>query len=452
MIKSIPLIFLAVLLLTINTSSQESKYTLRELIKQLGDNDIGLRTISSRKIIESWSLWSEDDIKELAKAAEESADSEISTRIAVVFREINERRFLTKSIGSEIITKIPEITSVLKNGTAEQKRDVIFKIKKMAVKGELESYSQFLLLMLKDKGSIVTEVITPWRDKTEYIRNHALQALVELKPKESVKHLLEFINSGGDQLAIGAAVEAYLKVSATESGDDLLKFLDHKDPNVKCSVLYCMATLSIKQKDLDKSVLLLNDDNKDVRRAAIYLLDMSARKLPEAVKKEYIKEVSKLLTDKEYNVRSSAIMALSNCGASEYSNNLVQRILLDDEVQIAGLAASAIQEFLRLGLKCGDAIQELSAKFKDKDEKIRYRAIVAFKFIKAKEVGKEIIKLLDNETSTIRFHAIGALINAEAFEFKSEMKEFLNDPEEIVRDEALRYINAADKKEPDRKK
>ncbi|WP_440947372.1 HEAT repeat domain-containing protein [Methanosarcina sp. T3] len=319
----------------------------------------------------------------------------------------------------------------------------------------------------------VDPLIELLKDDDDRVVVNSIFALEQLKAPEAVGPLLEFLNQDnkevsrraisalraiGDPKAVDPLIELfsdeelgeYAADAVGESGDEeavekLLKLLDSRDPKVRVNSIYALigtqnpdsnyALIGIQDPDLVLPIVgMLDDRDKEVRRAAVFALGRFGREEASLTEQPLIKA----LGDPEEDVRMAAIRALGNAGGKEAVAPLVELLHLetsgvsgasagsDEDVREAGSVKLADwyvkREVVRSLVEIGDpgAVEPLILLLGDEYYRIRQFAAQGLGKLGDQGAVEPLLKALETEReSEVRVaevRALGELGGPEAIE------------------------------------
>lgn len=167
-------------------------------------------------------------------------------------------------------------------------------------------------------------------------------------------------------------------------------------------------------------VLFLGDSDEFVRHGAVTTLGRMQAK-------EYIKEISALLKDRNGRVIAGSMYALAEMQAKEYKKEIASFL---DKVDISTLGEldakeGAIQALGRLQAR--EYTKEISEFLKSNSEHLRAKAISVLRGFEAKEYAKEFGELLGDKSPGVRIEAIRAVCQLNMSEHSKKLIKLLDD-------------------------
>ena len=232
------------------------------------------------------------------------------------------------------------------------------------------------------------------KDNDAGVRRAAIQALSELKARDTINPLLALLKDN-DAGVRSAAIQALGKLKARDTINLLLVLLKDNDVDVRQAAIQVLGNLKAPEAT-NPLLALLKDNDASVRQAATEAL--SNLKAPEATK-----PLLALLKDNDVDVRQAVIEALSNLKAPEAIKPLLA-LLKDNDASVRQAAIQALGK-----LNAQDAIKPLLDLLKDSDAGVRSAAIEVLGNLKAQDAINPLLALLKDDNTYVRSAVIDAL-------------------------------------------
>jgi hypothetical protein len=149
------------------------------LIQQLADESIEARTKAENQIVARWKVWTAADLEKLRKAAE-GKEAETAGRTKAILEAIR----LHKMFPAPLLKALPNLFTLLRDGTPAEIADAIKRVEKLVTLHELSGHdaAPFLIELLSDERLAESE---PFElSKTPKVRDlaHTLLGRVVFKP------------------------------------------------------------------------------------------------------------------------------------------------------------------------------------------------------------------------------------------------------------------------------
>jgi hypothetical protein len=315
------------------TFPQEDEKQIRQLIGQLGADDIKVREKAVDELITLG-----NKVKRLLEEAKSHNDPEVKWRAEFALRIIPVR----ERLGDKIWQKIPEVVKDIWSEDDFRKRVEVFA-------RFLEDEKQKEKLNDAEVSLFAEEVVrgAPEEEVIEYISAQNMKSVSIIL----VKYLHD---SRVCQKALTALSQLDAWKYVREYAKEITKLLEDKNPVIRRAGALALGSLGAKEhiRDIFK---LLEDKVEAVRGAAVEALGRLQAK-------ELAGDIVRMLEDKDRDSRLTGVSALVRLGAKEYANDIVK--LLDD--RDTGFRRFVINQLGELGAK--DVLPELKKRFKKEKE------------------------------------------------------------------------------------
>ena len=232
-------------------------------------------------------------------------------------------------------------------------------------------------------------------DDPEIPKNALLQIIVAHKERVQPARLFEQL-AEGSKAAQQMAFRVLEYVADERSIPDLLRFIEHPDPNIRVQLIKVLSQFKDNMAVRDALLKMLGDKQKHVRQAAVDALGRMTARVPS-------QPLVKLLRDPDITTQNKAIEALSRIRDPDTVGHLIE-ILQDESEYVRRAAVEVLNEI-------GDqrAVKDLLNALRDADWWIRARAADALGSIGGPKVIAAVLELIKEKDEFLRRTAVEIL-------------------------------------------
>lgn len=250
-----------------------------------------------------------------------------------------------------------------------------------------------LLSMMKDQ-SIVPTLVSMFNSANPELKKNIIRVLSGIGGKTATKLIVSALNDESWEVRLHG-VKCIGKMKAPESVDPLMEMLGEKDPQMRRHALDALGAIGDKKAALPMIVLLKDDDMLIRQKAMEYIIEMADAQV--------VPDVLKLMKDEDVNVRRCAVEVINNLKDPRTSDALMNAIR-DSDWWVRQIATDSLTD-----IKGDKIVKAFIAMTQDPDESMRRCAVEFFNNVPVKASIKSLLGLLKDEDWWVREKAVTAL-------------------------------------------
>jgi hypothetical protein len=263
--------------------------TIDDLIQAWRGDDAAMRDRATREILRRYDRWTPQDLTALERASKDSDPD-----VAELARQALTRIPARKTLGPEILEKLPHAEPIFLNGSAEERTQLLFEASKLARDRKLTLPSALLRSLLRSDSSSLRKTVFDVagdlqatdlaRDIVDYlktdldaasgdlwtVRTAAVEALAKLRAIDLVPEFLELLKAESPIVRWSGA-NALAKLQANSTIPEIGRLLGEPDPGIRCAAAYALGKFRTREFKAELAALL-KDPNPEVRNAATFAL------------------------------------------------------------------------------------------------------------------------------------------------------------------------------------
>ena len=271
---------------------------------------------------------------------------------------------------------------------------------------------------------LIGHLIHSLQDPDSGIKKYAIIALGWLKENKAVGYLLELIHDYElEEYVIGALVSI-----GENSLPEIIDKLNNPDPKIRVSLIRCIEWIG-HMDGIRACIPFLKDENCDVRSHAVMAMS-------EGLGMEEVEDaLLELLSDNESEIRDMIVEILGKSGSKKLVEKLIQELSSEDQLR----KAAAIQI---LGhLKNQAACKPLQNLLDDTSDEVRARTYRALGTIQCDQLTKEILSKGVKDKSPMVRQAVAQCFRDVSVKHSDEiLRQLIKDTDADVRLDAIKTI------------
>ncbi len=391
---------------------------LDDLLRGLGDDDPTRREACSRRILERWDRWTEDELARL-RTSSAGSDAELAGRA----RELLHRVTFRRAMGSSLLSGEPDLERIVRQGSRTERAELLVRICDRWMDGTIE----------EAKVRVLAERAAAERWFPQMAELSPLTACIDRfrgapgKSSHPFARLMAAFLEDPDGATRKAAVETLGRMGAREHAASIARRLRDEDESVVGAALLSLNRL-LAVDQFGWIVPLLKKPG---------LREPAALVLGQTVARRAAVDVRFLLDDSDAATRAAAASVLGGMGAFEHAT-AVAALLESDDAALLIRAADA------LGRMAEPAHAERVAKLlKHDDPFVRATAAQALGRMRDPRYAGALLPLLRDPVTDVRDFAGAALGEILPEEKVAEVAALLVDRDAVVRGLSARALGQA---------